>query len=279
MNFKNQLRSLIIRLLKEEHADYIRYLRFSRKIRDLDKFKKKHYEVFEPEMEILEKLLFKKYNTWLDIGANYGSYSYLLSKFGNKETRIFAFEPIPNSYRILSRIIRKFNLKNVYPVNMAIGEKEGNIEMETLDGVNAIAHISFPNSSDYWRNIYKEEKKIRRQKVKIIKIDNFLNKAGIKGVDFIKCDVEGKELDVFKGAIKTIRKYHPIILCEAEQELTRRYGIDADELIHFLAKLNYETFGYKDKRLIRVDKVSSDHKNYIFINKATLDQVKLKKVS
>ena len=40
--------------------------------------------------------------------------------------------------------------------------------------------------------------------------------------DFIKCDVEGAEVDVFRGAQRLLREKRPGILCEIHSEENRR---------------------------------------------------------
>ena len=58
--------------------------------------------------------------------------------------------------------------------------------------------------------------------------------------DFIKLDVEGAELHVLKGAIKTIGKKHPRILLEFNKETFEAAGYTQDDILNFL-----KPFGYK----------------------------------
>ena len=53
-------------------------------------------------------------------------------------------------------------------------------------------------------------------------------------VDFIKCDVEGLEVAVFRSFLEIIRKHRPIILCELgdPQERKRLLELLARFLIH-----------------------------------------------
>ncbi len=56
----------------------------------------------------------------------------------------------------------------------------------------------------------------------------------------IKCDVEGFELMVFRGALKTINASRPVVIAEvggAEQ-----HGYDNDELFSFFDRLGYESY-------------------------------------
>ena len=48
--------------------------------------------------------------------------------------------------------------------------------------------------------------KFQKQKVKLIKLDSFINKKKIENIDILKIDTEGFEYFVLKGFTKNIRK-------------------------------------------------------------------------
>jgi hypothetical protein len=45
-------------------------------------------------------------------------------------------------------------------------------------------------------------------------VDEYVESLGIDPVDFIKIDVEGFELEVLRGARRTIQKWKPLLVCE-----------------------------------------------------------------
>ena len=51
--------------------------------------------------------------------------------------------------------------------------------------------------------------------IKTIPLDKFLNENNIKSVDFIKIDVQGAELDIFKGGNEALKEVLKIV-CEVE---------------------------------------------------------------
>ena len=51
--------------------------------------------------------------------------------------------------------------------------------------------------------------------IETISLDEFLNKNSIKSLDFIKIDVQGAALDVFKGGTKALKDVLKIV-CEVE---------------------------------------------------------------
>lgn len=57
-------------------------------------------------------------------------------------------------------------------------------------------------------------------RVEAISVDEYVRKSGAP--DFIKCDVEGAEVEVFRGADKLLNERPPIILCEMHGEENRQ---------------------------------------------------------
>ena len=53
-----------------------------------------------------------------------------------------------------------------------------------------------------------------------ISLDDFWQTA--HPPDFLKCDVEGAEVEVFGGAQRLLREIHPILLCETHSQENRR---------------------------------------------------------
>jgi Methyltransferase FkbM domain len=56
--------------------------------------------------------------------------------------------------------------------------------------------------------------------VEAISVDEYVRKSGAP--NFIKCDVEGAEVEVFRGADKLLNERAPIILCEMHGEENRQ---------------------------------------------------------
>lgn len=154
----------------------------------------------EPELRKYFKL---KKGVFVDVGANIGKYSILVGKELISKGKVIAFEPMPGNFEILRKNIRLNNLKNIIPLQIALGNKEKETEFYIdAEGIGGGGHSL----------IKKTENKIL---VKVMKLDNILSDLKIKKIDLIKIDVEGAEADVLLGAIKTLKKDHPKIIFEA----------------------------------------------------------------
>ena len=80
--------------------------------------------LIEPEIELLPYAV-RKGEVVLDIGANYGLYTYYLSKLVGESGEVIAFEPIPFTYRTLLKVVNIFSLKNISPHMFAVSDKDG----------------------------------------------------------------------------------------------------------------------------------------------------------
>ncbi len=73
------------------------------------------------------------------------------------------------------------------------------------------------------------------QKIKIKKLDEILPKK--QDFDIIKIDVEGYELNVIKGGIKTINKTKLLII---EEQRSKQYESDYNQIDEILKKNNFK---------------------------------------
>ena len=60
-------------------------------------------------------------------------------------------------------------------------------------------------------------KDIEWNKVVMFHLDEYIGLKGNPRITFIKCDCEGHEMAVFKGAESLLRRDHPVLLFECEQ--------------------------------------------------------------
>jgi FkbM family methyltransferase len=173
----------------------------------------------EDEMVILNSLPLS-YKTAVDIGANRGYYSYLMSKAFD---RVEAFEPNPG---VVQRL-RDYNASNVHVNLLAVSSKPG----------EAILYIPIVNGVEYtgWASFDRANlghcSTFRELDVTAITLDSL----GLPDVSLIKIDVEGHEIDVLSGSRETIRTYRPVLIVET-RPANRRAAAS------FFAELQYEAF-------------------------------------
>lgn len=193
---------------------------------------------YEPEDESMAYVLIHNGDTILDIGAHIGWYSV---NFGKRfpDSEIYSFEPIEYTFNVLKRNIQKNNLSNVYPLNFGLSEQEEEKKFHYFRSGSAIS------SSE---NLIGHEN-TERVKCALKKLDSIVSDLKMKSVDFIKCDVEGSEFSVLRGAQNTIEKFTPIILIELCEEWCEKFHYSSDEIINFLRHKGYEIFIAIDGKL------------------------------
>jgi FkbM family methyltransferase len=80
------------------------------------------------ETKFLKKII-KKGDTVIDVGANIGYYTLLFSKLVGKEGKIYAYEPLPENFKLLKKNIFINKYKNIVLINRALSNKEKNAKL------------------------------------------------------------------------------------------------------------------------------------------------------
>lgn len=152
----------------------------------------------EEFVEILNKEIFER-NSYLkffgieegdtvfDVGASSGPFSFSIVKF--KPGRLFCFEPHEELFETLQENLGE----KAVCVNAGIASRSGEM---TLEG------IYNPNSMDMWS---------LPKVANTVKIQPYADDNAPEGIDFLKCDCEGCEYDIFapesrKWAMSRMRK-------------------------------------------------------------------------
>jgi FkbM family methyltransferase len=128
----------------------------------------------------------------LDIGANIGTYTKLLSDLVGINGYVYSFEPIPETFDYLQHNVGGLRNVGVYP--FAVSAHSGRAYMRIPAGNFYQAHLSQSGIG-----------------VRLVALDDFVDSIP---PSFIKCDVEGHELEVIRGAQKLIQRCHPTWLME-----------------------------------------------------------------
>ena len=168
----------------------------------------------------------------VDVGANLGWFTAHLALLVGPNGRVDAFEPRSDVMDLLTKTIAENRLANVTTHNFALAHQnsQGQVIWSVHDvnpgGTNLV-------SSDF------ATPDIIAQPVAVKTLDTCIPHR----VDFIKIDVEGSELLVFKGAQRILSEDRPVILVEINpSNLLRTSGISAMEFGLFVEKLDYRLY-------------------------------------
>jgi FkbM family methyltransferase len=178
----------------------------------------------EPETyEFIERYL-QPGMTFLDIGANVGQYTLLGSQLVGLGGKVYAFEPHPIVWSVLSRNVGLNRCSNVRCERLAVAEREG---------VQTLFH-SPPNTVGETALVPCEEQ-TESTPVRTISVDSYVRSNMIEQVDLIKIDVEGAELRVLEGATDLLTGSAGLTLVlEFNEGAARRFGHCLADLASFL---------------------------------------------
>lgn len=143
----------------------------------------------------------------IDIGSNKGSYLYSMARWAQGAPTI-AFEPQKKLADYLVSACKRSRFSNVTVENLALSDRQGQLELYipgASDSPGASLEASIASKTSCHVEI-----------VQVISLDQYLTKVLNQPVRVIKIDVEGHELAVIKGAVRTLKRDRPLLIIECE---------------------------------------------------------------
>lgn len=166
--------------------------------------------------------------TFIDVGANIGTYTLIASDLAGK---VISFEPHPKTYDNLVKNINVNKFLNVILYNLAVSECEG-----------------FVNFSDFSEGALNRVDETGSLVVECVTLDKIFKKHDLDKC-LLKVDVEGYEFPVFKGFTKNLKNVLAIFV---EGEGNKRL-IDLLRSYDFIGPMYFHNkkqglFSYPQKR-------------------------------
>lgn len=193
---------------------------------------------------------------FIDIGANIGQ-TVIKLKTLCPEIRYIGFEPNTSCYFYLQQLLKSNSFQDCIIYNCALFN---NVSIQKLEKTS----IDDPRASI----IASSRPGVFLNNENVIAIDYDSYFADVS-VSFVKIDVEFSELEVIKGMMKSIIRYHPVIVCEvldSHNDSTFEFTQSrANELSNLLRLLKYN--------IIRLGTNSMNHK---IISFEIIDNIRIK---
>lgn len=145
-----------------------------------------------------------------DLGANIGLFSLLAASLVGPTGKVFSFEPDAEIAARLRRNVERNGFTNVTVIDAGIWSHSGEMAFARADqsspdrGTGALA-VNTDRST---------------VPVRCVSLDDFTQSAARP--DLIKCDIEGAEAEMLRGATNILRSHKPSILCEIHSESNDR---------------------------------------------------------
>ncbi len=158
------------------------------------------------EKWFLEQLRIKSdISTIVDVGANTEVYGVDIFP----KATIYAFEPHPHTFGLLTENTRQSGHKKVHLINGGLSSKKGVMNLWDFAD-DAELKVTQPTSTlaSFDRSVIERlhGQKAQPIKVRVDTIDSFATRNKLKRIDLLKIDTEGHELQVLLGAKRLLRQ-------------------------------------------------------------------------
>lgn len=216
-----------------------------------------------------------------DIGSNCGqSIKEMVNCY--KKAQVHCFEPLPEMYKLLLKLKKKYDNYRIFLNIAACGSKKSK-------KIFYLNRISSSKSSFFKINV-KSKLRIKMKKdiqsksflkkinnkilVNQIKLDDYIKKKKIKKIDILKIDTEGNEINVLKGLNNNLKNIKILIL---EMRFDDHFKIPNGDKTTFyqVEKIIKKYFRFLALDNIYINPVykSIDFMDAIYVNKKTLSSI------
>lgn len=239
------LKSVALRFLPEPVLRHVRKAHFARKLGSAQP---------EPEMTVLRHLV-PVGGCAIDLGANFGLYTRFLAEAVGPNGSVHAVEPVPATFEVLRSNVRRLGLSQVRTHPVAVSDVTRAVTMTVPEYASG--------GSNYYEARVVRDPAGRARPVHVVgvRLDDLF--AGLPRVDVIKCDVEGHELPVLRGAESLLREHHPAWLIEVSGDPDDPAS-DAAGVVRLMRAGGYAVYRF-DGRRVRPRQPGDRAVNYFFL--------------
>lgn len=165
----------------------------------------------------------------LHIGGHYGNVISDYQKYG--VNNIVLFEPLYENFSILSENIKKTN-DNIIAHQVALGNDNKKVLMNVSDNEGQSSSVLNPKVH---LTAHPEVSFIGTEEVEMKKLDDY----NYNDYNMMVIDVQGYELEVFRGGVKTLENID-YIFCEVNRDEVYEGNAKIEEIDNFLLKQGFE---------------------------------------
>jgi len=187
---------------------------------------------YEPSVTEAVRKLLRHGDHALDIGANFGWFTILFDRQVGPTGAVDSFEPVPRIYaKLLETIESNGTRSRLRTHQCCLGDHEGTVEIYSFVGMShGHSSVSTLGRDDY-----------EAAPAQVRTLDSYWASLGEPDIAFIKCDVEGSELAVLRGARRLLMSDRPPIwLLEANEDTSAALGYQPGQLLTELQAYGYE---------------------------------------
>ena len=207
----------------------------------------KEGKIWEPFLHEVFEHYIDKDSIVLEGGTHIGTHTIKLSKLAGF---VYCFEPLKESFNLLTRNLKLNDCNNVKPLNYALSDRRGKTKFKWEREGNLGASALIGNDMGFFKP--RRNDMPSNNTITTVTIDSL----HLRKLDFIKLDIEGFEKRVLQGGIKTIKEFMPVITMEI-------YGTNGETATDAYISNKFKfilDLGYEFKRL-------EHHTDFLFLPK------------
>ena len=186
----------------------------------------------EIECDMIRSILTEG-DTFVDIGANFGTLSLLASRIVGRSGKVIAVEPQPRLARLIEQSLQSSGIVNCDLHEVACGSAPASATLLIPENDSGRAGF-FPGFSGRWKH--------RTITVQVTTLDTLASTIPVGGNVCVKIDAEGSEFAILDGGRAMIAARKPALLIELNPWSARAAGRSVSELLSFLTELGYVRF-------------------------------------
>ena len=169
-----------------------------------------------------------------EIGANIGFFVLIGARCVEPNGFVYAFEPHPKSVNQLRKNVSLNKFQHIEITEAAVYDQNGTLKLN-LHPDSDKSSIGSTRTSE------------NSVEVQSIRLDSWIKNK--RPPDVMKVDVEGAEIEVLQGAMKTIKQFRPTLIIEVH-----RIGVRFNQFVaHHLQPLGYTATALQEGRLPNQD--------------------------
>ena len=166
-------------------------------------------------------------NIVVDAGASgSGIATMCFSKLVGDTGKVIALEPDKKNFQVLEQNLKLNDVKNVIALNKGLWSREETLSFDS--GMGESSSVSFTNEHDGGNRV----------NIACVDLDHLLKDLGVQGVDFIKMDIEGAEIEALEGMKSTLNAAKPSLAIAS-------YHIRDGKQTYLAMEASLKTLGYQ----------------------------------
>lgn len=173
----------------------------------------------------------------IDAGANEGILSLIYSQKATETGKVYAFEP---------------DSKNIetFQKNLELNTGNHNICLQEKGLWRDTDLIEFFEAGTVGSSMFYEGDNSIKKMIEVTSIDDFVRSENLKGLNFVKMDIEGAEIEALAGAVKTIKLFRPNFAIASYHKIDGEYTYLGLEAFFKEIGYPYKTIFYDDGEII-----------------------------